>query len=228
MKVLGRWATIGFAYLAAFLGEMIAVAALGIMVSATERSISAGTEFALATLISNSVQVVLLMLASRLSKSNVLVYLGLDIPRWQYIAIATAGFAVWTISVDALTLALGRDLASTWALEIYRSARAEGSLIWLWLAMIVAAPVGEELLYRGFMFRGFVHAPRDAIPSIVVISLLWSLRHGQYDWFNIVLIFVFGMLLGLARWTTGSTTLAIFLHTLFNLEASIEIEFLSR
>jgi membrane protease YdiL (CAAX protease family) len=86
------------------------------------------------------------------------------------------------------------------------------------------APIGEELLFRGFMFRGFVHAPRDAIPSIVLISLIWSLEHIQYGWYKIAELFVFGVLLGLVRWRTGSTTLTILLHMVYNLVASIEIE----
>jgi uncharacterized protein len=75
------------------------------------------------------------------------------------------------------------------------------------------------------MFRGFVHAPRDAIPSIVLISLIWSLGHIQYGWYEIAELFVFGVLLGLVRWSTGSTTLTILLHMVNNLVASIEMEF---
>ena len=114
---------------------------------------------------------------------------------------------------------------SPWPLAIYRSARADGSLIWLWLALVVAAPIGEEVLFRGFMFRGFVHAPRDAVPSIVLISLIWSLLHIQYDLLDITEIFVLGLLLGVVRWSTGSTTLTILLHAVYNLACSIMVEF---
>jgi membrane protease YdiL (CAAX protease family) len=94
----------------------------------------------------------------------------------------------------------------------------------LWLAIVVAGPIGEEILFRGFMFRGFVHVPRDAIPSIAFISLIWSLLHIQYDWFTIAEIFAFGVLLGLVRWRTGSTTLTILLHMLYNLLAWTLVE----
>jgi uncharacterized protein len=92
-------------------------------------------------------------------------------------------------------LVLGRD-ADPWILAIHRSAQADGSLIWLWLAIVIATPISEEVLFRGFMFRGFVHAPRDAVPSIVLISLIWSLQHIQYDLLDITEIFVLGLLLG--------------------------------
>jgi uncharacterized protein len=114
---------------------------------------------------------------------------------------------------------------SPWTIKILRSAQADGTLFWLLLAIVVAGPIGEEVVFRGFMFRGFVHTPRDALPSIVVISLLWSLLHIQYDRFAIAEILVFGVLLGLVRWTTGSTTLTILLHMLNNLVASLSALF---
>ncbi len=124
MKVLSRWATVGFAILAVVLGGVIAAVAMAIMIWATKTSISGGTSFAVFYLVFTPVQVVTLMLASRRSGSNVLAYLGLDIPRWQHIAITVVGLAVFTIFFDTLTLALGRDIVGPWMLEIRRSAQA--------------------------------------------------------------------------------------------------------
>jgi uncharacterized protein len=227
-KVLGRWATVGFAILAsvptAVIAGVIGVVAMRIMMPAKKPVRFDGTTLAIVSLIFNPLLVVALMLSSRRSGFNVLAYLGLDIPRWRHIAITVAGLAVWIVFGDALQLALGWNLVTPWQLAIYRSARAEGSLIWLWLAIAVAAPIGEELLFRGFIFRGFVHTQRDALPSIALISLIWSLLHIQYDLLGITMVFVFGVLLGLVRWSTGSTTLTILLHILNNLEGWIETE----
>jgi hypothetical protein len=85
-----------------------------------------------------------------------------------------------------------------------------------------AGQIGEELLFRGFMFRGFVHEPRDAVPAILVIALIWSVLHVQYDWFVTAQSFVIGVLFGFVRWRTGSTTLVILLHMLLNLESLVE------
>jgi CAAX prenyl protease-like protein len=38
----------------------------------------------------------------------------------------------------------------------------------------VVAPIGEETLFRGFLFRGWHRSPRDAWPVIVTASL-WAL-----------------------------------------------------
>jgi membrane protease YdiL (CAAX protease family) len=226
MKVLSRWATLGFAVLAFVLGVVIAAVAMWTMMPAEIPARVDGTTFAVVSLLSTTVWGVTLTLASRRSGANVLAYLALDIPRRRHIEIAMAGLAILIILFFTLTLVLGRDTVPPSTLEIYRSAQADGSLIWLWLAIVVAAPIGEELLFRGFMFRGFVYTPRDAIPSIVLISLIWSLTHIDYDWFVIAEIFVFGVLYGFVRWRTGSTTLTILLHMVNNLVALGEAGFM--
>jgi uncharacterized protein len=157
MKVLGRWATVGFAALAVFLSAVIAgdttVVVMRIMMPGKTPALFDGTTAATFSLVCYPVLVIMLMLASRLSGPNVLPYLGLDIPRQRYIAITVAGLAVWTVFVGALEFVLGRNTIP-WVVAIYRSAQVDGTLIWLWLALVVAAPIGEELLFRGFMFRG--------------------------------------------------------------------------
>lgn len=227
MKVLGRWATVVCAALALVLGGVIAWVAVQITIPASlyfDRTYD-GSSVAVEGLVANSVIVVVLVLASKRSASNVLAYLGLDVPRWRHIAVAMAGVAIWIAFADTLYLALFGTTVGVSSLLPYYSAQKDGLLIWLWFARVVAAPIGEELLFRGFMFRGFVHASHDAPTSIVLISVVWSLLHVQYDWLLIAEIFVIGLLFGLVRWRTGSTTLTILLHMLFNLEVWIETVF---
>jgi membrane protease YdiL (CAAX protease family) len=184
-----------------------------------------GTAVAVYTLVGNPVEIITLVLATRLSGSDALAYLGLDIPRRRDIAIAAAGLMAVILVADGMTLALGKEMVPAFQLELHRTAQAEGTLPWLWLAILVAAPVGEELLFRGFMFRGFVHEPRDALPAILVLALIWSLLHVQYDWFGTAQVFLIGVLFGFVRWRSGSTTLVILLHMLLNLESVAETIF---
>ena len=88
--------------------------------------------------------------------------------------------------------------------------------------MVVATPIGEETLFRGFLFRGWLQSPRDAWPVIILSALLFALIHVQYDWFVTGQVFAFGVLLGWIRWATGSTLLTILLHGVINLEGMIE------
>jgi membrane protease YdiL (CAAX protease family) len=168
------------------------------------------------------VQVITLVLAARLTGEDLLAYFGLNVPRWRDVTIAVGGLAVVIVLGDVLTVASGRDLVPPFQLDIHRSAQADGTLAWLWLALIVVAPIGEELLFRGFLYRGFVREPRDVLPGILVIALIWSLLHIQYDWFGAGVVFVVGVLFGYVRHYSGSTTLVILLHVLLNLESVLE------
>ena len=87
---------------------------------------------------------------------------------------------------------------------------------------VVATPIGEEIIFRGFLFRGWLKSPRDVWPVIVATALLWAIIHLQYDWYVIGQIFVGGVFLGWIRWATGSTILTILLHALINTEGMIE------
>lgn len=226
MKVWGLWATAGFAILAFVLGQAMGIAALTMVKNFDPTRVDYdGTAVAVYTLVGNPVEIITLVLATRLSGSDALAYLGLDIPRRRDIAIAAAGLMAVILAADGMTLALGKEVVPAFQLELHRTAQAEGTLPWLWLAILVAAPVGEELLFRGFMFRGFVHEPRDAPPAILVLALIWSLLHVQYDWFGTAQVFLIGVLFGFVRWRSGSTTLVILLHMLLNLESVVETVF---
>jgi uncharacterized protein len=220
MKVWGLAATLAFAVLAFVLGQALGIAALtAIKPFDPLRVDSDGTALAIVTLIANPVQTVTLILAARLTGTDILAYFGLVLPSWRAAAVSVAALVAAIILGDALTLAIGHDLVPPFQLDIHRSAQADGALVWLWLALIVVGPVGEELMFRGFLFRGLVHEPRDSLPGILVIALIWSLLHIQYDWVGAAMVFAVGMLFGYVRLYTGSILLVIFLHILLNLES---------
>ena len=223
MKTWGILATLAFAALAFLLGQAVGVGAMTAAMGADlSRTAFDGAAVAVSLLVGNPVQIVTLALAARMTGEDLLAYFALDLPRRRDVIIAVAGLALVILVGDALTLALGRELVPAFQLQIHRSAQAQGALISLWLALIVVAPVGEELLFRGFLFRGFVREPRDALPGILAISLIWSVLHIQYDWFGASLVFGLGVLLGYVRLYSGSTTLVILLHALLNLESVVE------
>ena len=90
------------------------------------------------------------------------------------------------------------------------------------LAIVVVGPAGEEIMFRGFLFRGWVTPGTRGVVAVVVITLLWAAMHVQYDWFGIGQVFVTGLVLGWIRWRSGSTSLTIVLHVLVNLESTVE------
>jgi len=88
---------------------------------------------------------------------------------------------------------------------------------------MVAAPLGEETLFRGFFFQGLLRSRLGAPGAIALSSLFWALIHVQYDAYGIATIFVTGLFLGYARLKTQSLYVPIFLHSLNNLGATLEL-----
>jgi membrane protease YdiL (CAAX protease family) len=122
------------------------------------------------------------------------------------------------LASSALRYLLGRDLSPS-QINTYRSALEAGGLVPLWIALVVAAPLNEELLFRGFLYRGWARSPRAVVPAVVIISALWASLHTpqyQYEWFIILQIFLNGLVLGWARWRSGSTMLTFAMHAFIN------------
>jgi membrane protease YdiL (CAAX protease family) len=94
----------------------------------------------------------------------------------------------------------------------------------VWLAFVlavVAAPVSEELLFRGFLYGGLAQSRIGPIGAIAVTSALWALVHIQYAWPILIQIFVYGAVFGVARWRTGSLWPSLVAHALINLYAAV-------
>jgi CAAX protease family protein len=132
------------------------------------------------------------------------------------LALATLAAALYAIAHFAKL-----DIVPTFQIDTYTSARRNGWLVPLLLAAVVVAPIGEEIMFRGFLYRGWVR-PGSVVTPIFVLTLLWTGMHLQYDWFGMSQVFVTGLLLGWLRWLSGSTALTIVLHMLVNLVATIE------
>jgi membrane protease YdiL (CAAX protease family) len=107
--------------------------------------------------------------------------------------------------------------------KTYEAARLAGMLPLLWIAVLIIAPVAEELVFRAFLHRGWAASRLGASGTVVLTSLLWALLHQQYTWLGIVFVFCMGLTLGWLRERSGSTTTTIALHALTNLSVMILI-----
>jgi uncharacterized protein len=222
----GYWATIAWAVVAFLVGQF---AALGAVVFWRAGEINAimetpfdGELVTLFILISNPITVAILWFAAWLSKSNPADYLGLRWASRRDIVIGLVLLVALIALSDGFLYLSGRELVTPFQLQSYTTAAAEGWLPAMWIAAVIVAPAGEEIIFRGFLFRGFVTSPRSAWPAIVIISLLWAGLHIQYDWAGMLQIFIIGLFLGWVRLTSGSVLLTFLLHALFNLEGTME------
>jgi hypothetical protein len=224
-----RWgylATIAWAVVAFLVGQFVALAVVMLWRPGALNSLLTtaydGELVTLFLLVSNPITIAVLALAARLARADVADYLALQWPPARYVTTAI----IWLVGLiavsDALLFLSGRELVTAFQLQSYVTAAAEGWLPAMWFAAVIVAPAGEEVLFRGFLFRGFVRSDRSAWPGIAVISLLWAALHVQYDWTGVLQIFIVGLFLGFVRWRSGSVLLTFLLHALFNFEGTLE------
>jgi len=182
-----------------------------------------GALVSLVTLSTNPVQILLLAAVVRWRiGTGATEYLGLRPFSRRDFLVGFVAIAGLVAMLDGLGYLAGLDIVSPFQIEAYTTARAEG---WLWpliLAVVVVGPVGEEIMFRGFLFRGWAGPGARGVVAIVVIALVWAGMHVQYDWFGISQVFLTGLVLGWLRWRSGSTLLTILLHVLVNLEGTLE------
>jgi CAAX protease family protein len=93
---------------------------------------------------------------------------------------------------------------------------------WLfWIAVVLAAPLFEEVFFRGFLFRGFEATFLKVPGTIILTAILWAGLHVQYNAYGIAFIAGAGILFGLARARTGSLLVPLVLHAAMNLAETV-------
>jgi membrane protease YdiL (CAAX protease family) len=169
----------------------------------------------------------MLMLAVRLARVRVADYLALKRFDTTSLLNGLACTFAYLAAVDILTYVSGRDMAVPFVQAIYRTAVESGTLPLLLLAILVAAPVSEELFFRGFLLRGWAASRLGTVGAVVLTSAIWAVVHTQYDWIIVGQIFGLGLLLGWLRLRSGSTVLTIVLHGAFSAGALIQAAILA-
>jgi membrane protease YdiL (CAAX protease family) len=222
----GPWgiaATIAWVVLSFLVGAVVATGAFALWQGDNPRLPGTydGVLITIGVLASIPVQIGVLAFAARLRGWLPLHYFALDAPKRGALIVGVVGVLVINLVFNALLYFSGRDIVAPFQVEAYQTAQNAGWLFWLLVAIVFVAPVGEEIVFRGFLFRGLMR-PGYELHAIFVIALAWALLHMQYDWLGMAQIFVLGLVLGWFRWASGSTTLTVVMHVLINFEAMIE------
>jgi membrane protease YdiL (CAAX protease family) len=172
-----------------------------------------------AALIGMPAVLLVLWFATRLARRSFASYLALRWPSLREIGGAIAAAAALLTILGAVARLLGYPVSPEFALTSVRTARDSGLLWLLLLGFCVGAPVAEEFLFRGFLFRGWAASFLGPIGAIVLSAIVFALIHLQYDWFYIACIAAVGLLFGYLRYRSGSTWLTVITHGLYNLLA---------
>ncbi len=81
----------------------------------------------------------------------------------------------------------------------------------------IVAPIMEEIVFRGWLFRRISQTKLGNVGALLTTSLLFTLIHNQYEQ-GVTFIFVFslGIFLGLIRYKSNNISYCIILHMFFN------------
>jgi len=93
-------------------------------------------------------------------------------------------------------------------------ARTPGALgILVALCLILVGPLGEEVLFRGYVFRGLLRG-QGALTAILASSVLFAVFH--FDLTQGAGVLIIGLVIGWVRQVTGSLLPALAAHALNN------------
>lgn len=141
--------------------------------------------------------------------------LGLRWTSAQAAALWALAFGVLVVLHEVALRALGLTRDTAWT-------QTPGTLLLRAFAVVIAAPAAEELVFRGLLFSRLLESPLGSAGAVILPSVGFALLHVQYRLPERLLIFVDGLFFGFVRLATGSTLLALVLHSAGNLYAVAE------
>ena len=129
---------------------------------------------------------------------------------------ALSGFFLACVSATIIAV---REVQPTTPLgEILDAADSPWAILAFIVLAILAAPLIEEVIFRGYFFR--VLKDVKGLPAaIVIISLIFTFMHvGQYwgDWGAIGMVFLMGCLLTILRALSQTLTASVIAHYAYN------------
>lgn len=160
-------------------------------------------------------------LAIRIKKASFVDYLALHWPSWRQLLLGAVGLILIVVAWETISRSLGREATPGFMTDLLKSGRDKGAALMLLFAFSVAAPMSEEVLARGFLYRGWSASFLGVPGAIILSSLLWTIVHLQYDMYFLAEVFSIGLWFGYMRYRAGSLWLTIVLHALNNLTAVV-------
>ena len=162
------------------------------------------------------VPILLLLAAVRMKPIPAQDYFAWVAPRAVNVFLALAAGAALQLAGDAIPYLTGADMTAA-AIAQYRSAQSAGEPVWLPLFDVwpsfIAAPLVEESIFRGFLWRGWEASRLGARGTWLLTSLVFAAYHiekviGLDPLIGGIILsedLLLGLLLGWLRWRSGST-----------------------
>src|SRR5262252_2673057 len=118
-------------------------------------------------------------------------YLGIRPFRRKSLLLWCVVMILFLACSDLASVALGRPLVPQFMIDAYESA---GYPVLLAFALLVAAPLVEELFFRGFVISACGSLGVPFRIAATGSALAWAAIHSQYDLYDMSQVFLMGLL----------------------------------
>lgn len=98
-----------------------------------------------------------------------------------------------------------------------------GHVVLVVVSIGILAPVLEEIIFRGVIYRRLEKSRLGARGAIIITSVVFTLIHFHYAWQVLLVLLPGSFVLGLVRYKTGNLNYCIAIHCLGNILALIAI-----
>ena len=234
----GIWATIGFAILISIVFVILQSVVPVVMIvikKAQDPSLniekfaaslgSNGLALGLGVILSGTITSGLVLLLAKIKKGITLKqYFKLNSIRLKDCLIWLSVMGIFIVVTDCVSYLVKGEIVPDVMHKQYETAVFLPLFLF---AIIVIAPLFEELFFRGFLFEGIRRSKLGNIGAVLITSLFWAGIHLQYVLFLIMILFFSGIMLGIARLKTNSLYTTILLHSAMNIVASGECIFIN-
>ena len=178
-------------------------------------------------------QLVIIVLAVRMTRLPVRDYLGWIRPRVVDIALGIPAILALPVVFMLADLWSGVLTAADPSVQAYHAGVAAGVSPWwfvlgYWPAETLA-PLVEESFFRGFLWRGLQFRFGNTV-ALLGTSLLFAAMHYNYyiqdgavDPISIVQYLVAGLVLGWLRWRSGGSTVPMIVHAVSNVWVTAQV-----
>jgi len=147
-------------------------------------------------------------------------YLGLGFPSAWRVAGWLGATVLFAAAAAGLALLVPDPRVEPLMLRMYETSVFPPVMI---VALVLAAPLFEEFLFRGFLFEGIRRSRLGVAGAVVISSAVWAAIHFHYGWISIGILLCLGLLLSAARLRTESVWVCFLMHAAFNLISIVQV-----
>ena len=203
-----------------YLSQFVIVLVAQWFINATQWEINLIAAQTVCVALSNTIAVIVATLVSKKLFRRVVTRdsLGLKgMPTWTDVLLSPIGYIVSTVAgvfVIMVLQAVIRDVDWTQAQDVgFNSVYSSADRIITFVALVIVAPITEELMFRGFLY-GRLRTKLSAVPAIILVSVLFGVLHGQ--WNVGVIVCIMSVFMCIARELTGTIYAGILMHMIRN------------